>query len=243
MQYVPLGDESDGMKGHGTHVVGTAIGRRAINGLSESTGEADGIARAAKVSFVDLGVTGKPRSKLCSCRLCPFLSSFKPALFYKGQITLRVPSRPSSLLKYGMEAGARIHSSSWGVEYNGYSFFERDLDNYLFENPDILLVLAAGNSGDRPNSVGSPATCKNGLTGKIDVVHRYLPSQIPISSHSFVTVKLVLAKMHYRIPGRACSGKNTLRGFQAVDLLMMDDLNRTSLPLVTIFNLPNQGPK
>lgn len=69
MQYVPRGDESDELKGHGTHVVGTAVGRRAIKGLSESKGEVDGIARAAKVSFVDLGVSGtlRPNSAHAAC--------------------------------------------------------------------------------------------------------------------------------------------------------------------------------
>lgn len=33
----------------------------------------------------------------------------------------------------------------------------------MFDNPDLLIVLASGNSGDRLNSVGSPATCKNAI--------------------------------------------------------------------------------
>jgi len=36
----------------------------------------------------------------------------------------------------------------------------------MVDNPDVLLVLAAGNSGDTTNAVGSPATCKNALAGK-----------------------------------------------------------------------------
>jgi subtilisin family serine protease len=73
VQYVPRGDQSDELKGHGTHVVGTAVGRRAIKGLSESTGEVDGIARAAKVSFVDLGVSGKVRP---NCVYAAMLNAF-----------------------------------------------------------------------------------------------------------------------------------------------------------------------
>jgi len=59
VQYVALGDSSDDMKGHGTHVAGTAAGQRATDGISESPGEVDGIAPAAKLAFVDLGVAGK----------------------------------------------------------------------------------------------------------------------------------------------------------------------------------------
>ena len=65
-----------------------------------------------------------------------------------------------------MSAGSKIHSSSWGIGYNHYSFAERDLDTFMFDNPDLLIVLAAGNSGDTMNAVGSPATCKNAISGK-----------------------------------------------------------------------------
>ena len=40
--------------GHGTHVVGTLLGRRSRDGKTESEGIADGVARGAKVSFFDL---------------------------------------------------------------------------------------------------------------------------------------------------------------------------------------------
>ena len=59
MQYVALGDDSDDMKGHGTHVAGTAAGQRAVDGITESPGKVDGIAPGAKLSFIDLGVSGK----------------------------------------------------------------------------------------------------------------------------------------------------------------------------------------
>lgn len=116
------------------------------------------------------------------------LRIFKSALLKTGQILLKIPARPSSLLKFGEAAGVKIHSSSWGVADNGYSFNERDLDDYLVENPDLLLILAAGNSGDKPNSVGSPATCKNGLTGTLEMHQIYRrPSRTPIS-HCFGTL-------------------------------------------------------
>jgi hypothetical protein len=147
-------------------------------------------------------------------------------------------------LKFGEAAGVKIHSSSWGVADNRYSFNERDLDDYLVENPDLLLILAAGNSGGKPNSVGSPATCKNGLTGTLEM-HQIdrRPSLIPISSHSFDTLQLALAITQNCLRRRVCLEQNILHGFQAVDQLMMEDLNRMSLPLGILYNLPNQGPR
>lgn len=169
------------------------------------------------------------------------LQIFKSALFYAGQIALKIPARPSSILKFGEAAGVKIHSSSWGVAGNGYSFNERDLDDYLVENPDLLLILAAGNSGDKPNSVGSPATCKNGLTGTLEM-HQIncCPSRIP-TPHSFDAVQLALAITQKCLRRRVCLAQNILHGFQAVDQLMMVDLNRMSLPLGILYNQRNQG--
>ena len=70
MQYVPFGDTSDDISSHGTHVAGTVGGRRAINGDTESTGAVDGIARAAKISFVDVGVSGESSQPLKTHRSC-----------------------------------------------------------------------------------------------------------------------------------------------------------------------------
>jgi subtilisin family serine protease len=132
------------MKGHGTHVAGTAAGKRASDGISESAGEVDGIAPGAKLSFVDLGRSGQP--------------------------TLDIPFPPSSIYQHGIEAGSKIHSSSWGIGYNNYRGGEYILDDFMFNNPDLLIVFAAGNSGDAANAVGSPATCKNGISGTLTVL-------------------------------------------------------------------------
>jgi hypothetical protein len=55
-----------------------------MDGLSESNGEVDGIARAAKVSFVDLGVSGKLRlncvDAACASSILIFESLHLPSL-------------------------------------------------------------------------------------------------------------------------------------------------------------------
>ncbi len=72
------------------------------------------------------------------------------------------------------ERGARVHSNSWGSarDLGAYDSFARSADEYLWNNPDMLMLFAAGNSGEDKDqdgridtgSVCSPGTAKNVLT-------------------------------------------------------------------------------
>jgi subtilisin family serine protease len=55
VQYVAFGDNKENRGGHGSHVAGTIAGRRATDGRVESDGDGDGVARAAKLAFYDIG--------------------------------------------------------------------------------------------------------------------------------------------------------------------------------------------
>lgn len=68
-----------------------------------------------------------------------------------------------------LEAGCKIHSNSWGV--NGTcvpSASDIVYDEFMYSNPENLLVFAAGNEGenqfDTECTIGAPATAKNVLT-------------------------------------------------------------------------------
>ena len=58
----------------------------------------------------------------------------------------------------GMDA--RIINLSWGSK-PGYGAFAQDVDEFVYQYPDTLVVIAAGNSGSGPGTVGSPASAKN----------------------------------------------------------------------------------
>jgi len=71
------------------------------------------------------------------------------------------------------EAGATIHSDSWGADYYGYyDSRSRITDLFAWTYPDFLAVFAAGNAGADDNnngivdldSLNSPGTAKNVLT-------------------------------------------------------------------------------
>jgi len=68
---------------------------------------------------------------------------------------------------------AKIHSMSWGSTYNGYGYYAWQFDTYLQTDDELLLVIAAGNSGDHNNdqSVGDPSTLKNGIA--VGSAHSY----------------------------------------------------------------------
>ncbi len=133
----------DDPMGHGTHVAGSILGR----GIS-SGGKIHG--GAYEASFIPEGMWS------------PMMKN------------LTVPSKIQDLFSKAYADGARVHSNSWGSarSFGAYDNYASSVDEFMFNNPDMLIVFAAGNSGvDKnkdgridPNSVGSPGTAKNALT-------------------------------------------------------------------------------
>ncbi|HQT44543.1 MAG TPA: S8 family serine peptidase, partial [Candidatus Micrarchaeota archaeon] len=118
--------------GHGTHVAGTAIG----------TGE--------KSSGLITGFA--PSSGLY----------FQSVLDYDGGLG-GIPVDIYDLFNQTYPLGARIFSSSWGSEAHGaYTFDSQSADRFVYDNPDALLVFAAGNDG-AVGTVNSPCTAKNAI--------------------------------------------------------------------------------
>ncbi|WP_109119245.1 S8 family serine peptidase [Azospirillum sp. TSO22-1] len=134
--------------GHGTHVAGTVLG----DGTA-SNGKLRGAAPAAQLYFQSL-------------------------LDVNGRLG-GLPANLKDLLLPAYDAGARVHNNSWGAfvytQYSGYAF---QVDAFVQDKRDMLVVIAAGNSGscqpgNRPfsrpgwvdiSSVAAPGTSKNGLT-------------------------------------------------------------------------------
>lgn len=81
---------------------------------------------------------------------------------------------PTTLFLQAYNEGARVHSNSWGSPENlgEYDDSARAADEFMWKNPEMLLVFAAGNFGLDENkdgridegSVSSPGTAKNVLT-------------------------------------------------------------------------------
>jgi PGF-pre-PGF domain-containing protein len=68
--------------------------------------------------------------------------------------------------------GARIHTNSWGSTNKSYTTYSQQVDKFMWDHPDMLILFSAGNSGKDSNgdgvidqrSIGSPGNAKNCLT-------------------------------------------------------------------------------
>lgn len=137
--------------GHGTHVAGASVG----NGRA-SNRTIKGIAYEARLVFQS--VMNK-KGELDE----------KPAEGLGG-----IPADIIKLFKPPYDdCSARIHSNSWGSGSDGkYVGTSRDIDKFVWEHRDMVIVFAAGNEGSDENrdgvidlvSVGREATAKNCIT-------------------------------------------------------------------------------
>ncbi len=84
-----------------------------------------------------------------------------------------IPADLRSLFGSAYDAGARIHTNSWGSNVNGvYTTDSWNLDQAAWDHRDLTILFAAGNAGkDRtkdgridPDSMAAPGTAKNAIT-------------------------------------------------------------------------------
>jgi len=83
----------------------------------------------------------------------------------------QLPLDLGKLLQKAVDAGAVIINLSWGFSFQGgYVHGSMTIDQFVYDHPDVLVIVAAGNAGKAPQgfhalkTVGAPATAKNVLT-------------------------------------------------------------------------------
>ncbi|GLE07713.1 hypothetical protein PINS_up018344 [Pythium insidiosum] len=96
------------------------------------------------------------------------------------------------LLKSQMKVGARIFSFSWGTPGSDYSSQARDLDDFIYQNPDVLIIVAAGNSGEKTatgqGTISSPSGAKNVISVGASLNAAESFSQTPCAAFNPLTV-------------------------------------------------------
>lgn len=135
-------DWSDPM-GHGTHVAGSVM----------SQGTASG---------------GRFKGGAFDAEMIP------QGLWSPVMKNMTVPPKLADMLAPAYADGARVHTNSWGSpkDLGKYHSYSRQVDQFMWDHPDMLIVFAAGNSGTDsnkdgridPGSVSFPGTAKNILT-------------------------------------------------------------------------------
>ena len=174
--YWPLMDARDYAGGHGTHVAGTVAGAAghacAIAGERQcSLARFDGMAPEAKLLFADLQCNTPDG---CDCgwhEWCPCVD-YPDGRCPSDQYLYPPDDLASGYLRPLYNLGARINSNSWGrgCPSGGWcasaGSTARDVDAFIWEHDDFLVLFAAGNDGDDNgfSSLDAQAYEKNGMT-------------------------------------------------------------------------------
>ncbi|UZN22617.1 S8 family serine peptidase [bacterium 3DAC] len=141
--------------GHGTHVAGSVVGTGAA-----SDGKIKGMAYGAKIVF-------------------------QSVLDSNGGLG-GLPDDLNDAFKVAYDDGARIHTNSWGCPYqycqNKYDTQSSQVDEFMWNHPDMTILFAAGNDGDYDrdgqveyNTVTPPSTAKNCIT--VGAAENYRPDK------------------------------------------------------------------
>jgi hypothetical protein len=149
---VPLDAAAWDNQGHGTHAAAGIAGDKGAT-LTHDFGDA--LAPGAKLVIQDGGYVGGDNCAQRPGFGCP-LRDLRP------------------VLRQAYEQGARIHSNSWGDRQGvaptaipptgNYSAGARDIDAFVYERPDMVVVFNAGNAGELgPMSHSSPGNAKNAI--------------------------------------------------------------------------------
>jgi subtilisin family serine protease len=144
--------------GHGTHVAGSVLS----NGANSPGGLGKGVAPAARLVFQ------ATENWVITSSLCKSAYGYQDGYYLTG-----LPTDLHTLFQQAYDAGARIHSNSWGSAAAGdYTTNSANADDFIWGHRDMLITFSAGNEGADANndgvvdsdSIGSPATAKNVLT-------------------------------------------------------------------------------
>ena len=171
---------ADPNSAHGTHVTGSVLGNgstaASINAGTVPAGTSPipaGLAPRAQVHFqaVEQKVRWKSLAQLdiLTPPLPPFTSPWPP----DAASLWGLPDDLGDLFQAAYVTGARICTNSWGSPGRGeYTDEARQVDDFMWNHRDALLLFSAGNDGVDADangiidasSIGSPASAKNCLT-------------------------------------------------------------------------------
>ena len=140
--------------GHGTHVAGSVLGDGGTSGEGKGTAPAAHLVFQSIENYTDFTGVCAPGNP-------------------DGYYLIGIPTDLRQLFQTAYDAGARIHSNSWGSAAAGdYTADSVYADDFIWNHRDMTITFSAGNEGIDANSngvidndsIGSPATAKNVIT-------------------------------------------------------------------------------
>lgn len=143
--------------GHGTHTAGSVLNAGGLGGIGR------GVAPAARLVFQ------ATENWATVSNYCQLFGGY-PA---NGYFLIGLPSDLKTMYQQAYNAGARIHSNSWGAAVAGdYTVDSMNTDSFVWTNRDMVITFSAGNEGADANndgvvdndSTGAPGTSKNVIT-------------------------------------------------------------------------------
>jgi subtilisin family serine protease len=149
-------DDYTDLNGHGTHVAGSVLGNGVNSGGNPAqrqfAGSNAGVAPEARMVFMAMNIDG---SNGIQC----------------------IPAN-GNYIAFGYQNGARISSNSWGSNAAGaYTLNSSSVDDYIWRNPDYVVLFSAGNAGPDSRTIGAPGSAKNVIT--VGASENYRPSLGP----------------------------------------------------------------
>jgi subtilisin family serine protease len=180
--------------GHGTHVIGSLLGNGLRSGSNPDTHQ-----------YASSAAGSAPEARLV----------LQSVLDANGGLD-GLPLDLRNLFQPAYDAGARIHSNSWGAPVDGrYDVDSLNVDRFLWDHKDMTILFAAGNEGvdaDRngvvdPDSLYSPATAKNAIA--VGASEGQRSSSVTWSAYGFTAAPLnsdLVSDNHWGMAGFSSRG-------------------------------------
>ena len=115
--------------GHGTHTAVSVLGAGDVGGEGQGTAPAAGLLMQTVEDYLDF-------KRRCA------------SIYADGYYLTGIPLDLRVLYQNAYDAGARIHSNSWGSAVAGdYTTDSANTDDFVWDHPDMLITYSAGNEG------------------------------------------------------------------------------------------------